>query len=408
MHDFPYDFTDICKINFLDEPKRGKSSDIDCPFCKSKKKLNINNAPNKKVARCNKCGWSGGMLAFHRDLNGLLNNKDAKQDIEQKLGIVPNTVQYKQRSRVVREAAKKASETEITLPIEERNKRYNHMSSLLSLAEDHKENLIKRGLKEGFIEARGYKTLPVNEDSLIRLPRRMMADGYSVKNLPGFYLDEADNNTYKLRKFARGILIPVRNLNGYVEGFQIRKDDDKVPRKIHKDDYTGEVIKDENGRPIYFPYNKFNSLSTPSEDFKDGGKMHSVCHYAGAYIFDEDRKKLVPVIEKNSIKFTEGPLKADVFYALTGEPMLGILGVNNSKQLKAMLEQLLSYYPNIDTVECCLDMDYLSNKKVANALKKLEEMVKELGLKYIHRTWNPDYKGVDDFALAVKNGNYIK
>ena len=402
MHDFPYDFTDICRINFLELPKRGVSSNIDCPFCNSRKKLNINNAPNKLVARCNKCKWSGGMLAFHRDLNGLINNKDAKNDIEQKLGLVPNTIEYKAKSRLVKKAAVKASEAEVTLSINERNRCYNQMASLLHLADDHKDNLIKRGLSIPFIEARGYKTLPVQPESLIRLPKVMLKHGYSLENLPGFFLNE--NNQWSLRKLSRGILIPIRNLNGMIEGYQIRKD--KVPYKTHKDDFTGEIIKDKNGKPVLFPYNKFCSLSTPPENFNKGGKMHSVCHYAGAYIYDEDRGKLIPVIEKNAIKFTEGALKADIYYALTGEPILGILGVNNSNQLKTMLEQLLSYYPNITTVQCCLDMDYLSNQNVKSALDKLESMVKDLGLRYVHMTWNPDYKGVDDFALAVKQGKY--
>lgn len=403
MHDFPFDITDVCRINFLEIPKSGKVSDITCPFCGSKKKFNVNAAPNKNIARCNKCGWGGGMLKLHAKLNNM-NTKEAKKDIEEKLNLVPSSEDYKKRSEQIKKIAEASAKEEVIMPISQRSSKYNHMISLLHLAEDHKENLELRGLKPSFIEARGYKSLPVEADSLTRLARKMQSDGYSVKNLPGFYLN--DNNEYQLRRFTRGTLIPIRNLNGYIEGFQVRKDNDKIKYKTHKDHFTGEIILGKDGKPEKFATNKFNTISTPPEEFKDGGKMHSVCHYAGSWNWNEEIGELVPVIKKNSIKFTEGPLKADIFYALTGEPMLAILGVNNVKQLKVMLEQLLKYYPNIDTVENCLDMDYMTNIYVQKAVTNCKEMIEALGLKYIRREWNPEYKGIDDFALAVKKGIY--
>ena len=135
--------------------------------------------------------------------------------------------------------------------------------------------------------------------------------------------------------------------------------------------------------------------------------MHSVCHYAGGYIWDEEKEDLVPLIKKNSIKFTEGPLKADIYYYLTGEPMLGNLGVGNIKQLKEAILKVKFYYPSIDTVEDCYDMDYLDNENVAKAVETTKKMIEdELGLKYVRRTWNPEWKGIDDFALAYKKGIY--
>lgn len=401
MHDFPFDFTDVCEINYLPPVGRGKVVDADCPFCGRQKKLNINNRPGKLVARCNKCGWFGGILKFHADLNGISTLRDAKKDIEEKLSLDHTSDEYKKRSAFVRKEAEKVKEEEVTLPLSERSRRYNCMASFLKLEDDHYRDLRKRGLSPAFIEARGYKTLPVDREERYRLARQIQTAGYSCKNLPGFYQDE--NGDYCLKRLTRGYLIPVRSLNGEIEAYQIRKDNDKIKRVTHKDK-SGNVILDSNGKPKLYLDNKFWSLSTPAE--KNGGKMHGVCHYAGGYIWDEDREDLVPVIKKHSIKFTEGPLKADCYYALTGEPMLGILGVDNAKRLKAALTKVREIYPDIDTVEDCLDMDYLENKNVERAIGKIKATVESMGLKYIRRTWNPEFKGVDDFALACRMGTY--
>lgn len=403
MHDFPFDFTDICEINYLRPVGRGKIENVDCPFCGAKGKLNINNRPGKLVARCNKCGWNGGMLKFHAELNGLANNKESKRDIEQKLSLDPSSQEYQERSAFVKSKAEEAKKKEVTLSLEERNRLYSHMGGLLHLDEDHLKDLKKRGLSDDFIEARGYKTLPTDWQSRYSLARRMLTDGYNVRNLPGFYMD--NHGDFTLKKYIRGYLIPIRSLNGQIEGYQIRKDNDKIRYRTHKDK-AGNVILDENGKPKMYPDMKFYTLSSPKEP--EGGVMHSVCHYAGGYIWDEDRQDLVPIIKKNSIKFTEGPLKADIFYFLTGEPILGNLGVYNINQLKNMLLKLKEYYPNIDTVEDCYDMDYLENSNVDNAVSATKKMIEELGFKYVRRTWNPKWKGIDDFALAYKQGIYKK
>lgn len=403
MHDFPFDFTDICEINYLRPVSRGKIKNTDCPFCGAKGKLNINNKPGKLVARCNKCGWKGGMLKFHAELNGLANNKESKRDIEQKLSLDPSSREYQERSAFVKSKAEEAKEKEVTLSLEERNRLYSHMGGLLHLDEDHLKDLKKRGLSDAFIEARGYKTLPTDWQSRYSLARRMLTDGYNVRNLPGFYMD--NHGDFTLKKFIRGYLIPIRSLNGRIEGYQIRKDNDKIRYRTHKDK-AGNVILDDNGKPKMYPDMKFYTLSSPKEP--EGGVMHSVCHYAGGYIWDEDRQDLVPIIKKNSIKFTEGPLKADIYYFLTGEPILGNLGVNNINQLKIMLLKIKEYYPNIDTVEDCYDMDYIENSNVDNAVTATKKMIEELGFKYVRRTWNPKWKGIDDFGLAYKKGIYSK
>ena len=341
------------------------------------------------------------MLKFH----GLLNNlstKDAKRDIEEKIGISKgDRSAYEKRLTEIRERQKNIK-PEIELPLKERHRAYRKMLSLTTLETDHFEDLIHRGLSNEFIQERGYRSIPCDEESRLLLTRKMLADGYSVKNLPGFYLN--NHQDYCMKKFTRSIMIPVRSVNGLIQGFQLRKDNDKLLYKHHKDRRTGDFVKDENGNPKLFPENKFNCFSTPNE--LNGGKMKSVCHFAGDFEWNSMQHRFEPVLHKNSIKFTEGPLKGDIFFHLTGEPIICIQGVNNTSFLKQMILQLKVYYPNLDTIENCLDMDFIENEHVLKAEKKIENMIHSMGLTYVRRMWNPKFKGIDDFALAYKQGLY--
>ncbi len=403
MKDFDFDFVELFDILGINESiRRGEKKDFRCFFCGGKKKLNIDNRPSMLLYRCNKCGRGGGMLDFFMEFHPeLQNRKESYREIRKALYGDNKSFASKARSIRVKEieAAKKNEVADVILPLVERDVRYNNMAKHLSLSEDHYKDLRKRGLSQSFIEAHGYRTFPTEEDARFRVATKMQQDGYSPKNLPGFYKD-AKSNRYCLFKNTRGIMIPVVSLTGQKQGYQVRKDNDKITYKQKK--VNGKKVFDGNGKPVMVPDQKFFTLSTG--DYPDGGKMKSWCHFAGSFIFDEQREHLVPVVKKNSIKFTEGPLKADIYYALTNEPIIGVMGVNNANQLKETLKELLSYYPNITTVEDCFDMDYLTNEHVRKAIEQVKKIVKELGLEYKRVTWDEAYKGIDDFALAWRLG----
>ena len=405
-------YTEVFELCGLPYIAPGAVIQMKCPFCNSRRKtLQVKNVSDKTVHRCPRCNNAGNPLTFYRDYGEFSDNKEAYKDAMTRLGYF-NKENGEQKRKLMEQKMKEAPKPapEIILPLEKRDIAYKVMLNLLSLAPDHEAELLRRGLDKSFIEARGYKSLPVTEESRYRLPIAMGKRGYSVKNLAGFYTDKDGKSC--LQKYTRGILIPVRTVSGHTGslnmidiGFQIRKDNDKMtyhPKKVN-----GKVVLDENGKPIMKPDNgKFTCLSTP--DLKDGGKMRGFCHFAGSYIWDEGREKLSPVIKGNRIKFTEGPLKADIFYALTNEPIIGIQGVNGSKPLKEMLLELKAIYPNLTTVEDCLDMDYLENPHVADAMEEIKKMIESCGFIYKRKNWDPKYKGVDDFALAYKEGKLKK
>ena len=71
------------------------------------------------------------------------------------------------------------------IDIEARSATYEAFLKLLSLASDHRENLISRGLPEEKISVLGYKTTPVA--GMAAIAKRLLADGYYLSGVPGFY-----------------------------------------------------------------------------------------------------------------------------------------------------------------------------------------------------------------------------
>ena len=99
----------------------------------------------------------------------------------------------------------------------------------------------------------------------------------------------------------RGILIPVRDRYGRIQGLQIRRDN--VEKR------------------------KFRWVS--SAEKKDGCKAEGWTHFSG------------PV--RPMLVLTEGPMKADVINALTGLTVLAVPGVNIANALNATTDQLLAH-----------------------------------------------------------------
>ena len=94
---------------------------------------------------------------------------------------------------------------------------------------------------------------------------------------------------------------------------------------------------------------------------------------------------------------TEGPLKGDVASFLAkGALFVCIGGVNALGGLKDTLLSL-----GVAEVVEAMDMDQMQNKQVRDAVLALRREVQGIqGLKYMKYTWNPAYKGVDDYLLS--------
>lgn len=174
-------------------------------------------------------------------------------------------------------------------PLEERDRVYRALLNRLTLAPDHRESLLRRGLTDEAIERLGYKSTPVV--GFHALAQSLLDEGYTLFGVPGFYRDE--DGRWTMAVWRRGILIPGTYF-GKIQGFQIRLD--------HKMKKGGKF------------------LTFSSRDELDGTMGENWCHMVG------------PVREK--ILLIEGYMKADIVHHFTGQTMLAIPGVTSLQHLQ--------------------------------------------------------------------------
>ena len=377
-----FNIDDVVSLNFDDKARRWKGSSqndyyLTCPFCKGKAKLNINRV--KGMWRCAKCDEHGNALTLHAKLNGI-SNKDAYKDLSQSDKIGKTTVQ--------------AEEEDVTLPLADLYIRDSYYRSLLRqtvLSDKHRECLHKRGLTDEQIAKLGYKTYPVCGLNTIAKNAfgDAMSDNFETKHLhaddftgekvvPGFY-DCLCGEAMKLVRKKNGFLIPVKTFDGKISGFQIRNDD------------LGPLSSQEDKENFH----KYTWLSSSS---KITGRSVTGCeniHYVG---FNGKFPK--------NVYLTEGCLKADIASTLSNKPFIAIMGVNNVSQLPKNLYFLKEN--GVETINICLDMDYLEKKEVAKALRNIQNIIESIGLKYHNIHWDPQYKGIDDYLVAKKQMNKLK
>ena len=97
---------------------------------------------------------------------------------------------------------------------------------------------------------------------------------------------------------------------------------------------------------------------------------------------------------------TEGALKADIAHALTGRTFAATVGVNNTMGL----DELFSFLRRNGTEEIveAEDMDKYCNPNVSRGASKVHRLAVENGLQCRRLVWNPNYKGIDDWLLALR------
>ena len=224
----------------------------------------------------------------------------------------------------------------------------------LELSPKHKADLLARGLSEERIEQNMYRTLPMSS-SARRFLAGILSDFHNLEGVPGFYVDRGYWNILG----HSGLLVPCRDRNGYIQGLQIRLDDETKPDR------------------------KYRWLSSR-------GKAHGTRSYSYIHVTGN--------IHARTAYLTEGGLKGDVASFLDHDALfLCFAGVTAIAGLKDALQSM----ENLEEVVVALDMDKLVNWRVRNALGKIMETVQSIpNLRVRLMNWNMTFKGVDDFYKA--------
>lgn len=337
---------DILPLIGISYPSDGRRSFYTaCPCCDEtarNRHLNINLA--KDVFRCPRCGVSGGLFDLYSLYTGIPRDK-ARRAIAERIGSGKGTEPLQVSMPVATESVSECPMTDT----ETRHATYSALLERLSLAADHMENLRGRGLTEEEIRRYGYRTTPIIGTAV--LAKHLQTDGFYLRGVPGFYRTE--DGSWSFVHEERGILIPVRDADGAIQGLQIRRD--KTEKR------------------------KFRWVS--SAEREDGCSAEGWTHLSGAVSED--------------LILTEGPMKADVIHALTGKTVLAVPGVNSLTKLKQTLDILRER--GLQTVRTAFDMDFITNPHVQAGMDRLFALLDGMDFHYGTYVWDPQYKGLDDY-----------
>lgn len=384
MFDYPFTVTEVLNLLGIYPDTAHGDYKMVCPFCGSKKaskKMWIN--LDKGMYHC----WAascparaGNIVDFYAKARDLEWN-EAYREIKKELRLEntdPNHV--KERKITIRKREIEAEPVLAEENIADIEKRHLWYSLLLTnsrckLKAEHLQNLVNRGFDEETAKIL-YSSVPCSDNyEYFKLTAQLQKETASDPDgVPGFFMSQ--NNKWVLSYLQGGIMIPIINFNKKIQVIAVRIDDENR----RKDDY-GDYI---DGKFTYLTSNNKNR----------GCKAHSFIHYACDFKYDEERRCMIPVIPNQMIVLIEGPMKADLFYHLTGQSAIAVSGVDNLKYLKGELEKLKSIC-GIQTVLNGYDMDYLTNPNVQMAQEKAKNIIKELGLNYSRITWNTKVNGQD-------------
>lgn len=341
--DFPIlEVADACGIDIDNNTRSRTEAQARCPFCNDRKRrLYLNTATNQFM--CQHCGKSGNSLTLYAMMHGI-DNKTAYKALANGVGSILNVQQ------------KKAVETKPQHDIKPLNNRhdvYYDLLQMLELSSVHRNNLFERGLESGVIEQNMYRSMQTGNYRRYMDIAKKLSKTHDLAGIPGFY---RENGEWRF-VFRKGILIPVCDYRGYIQGLQVRLDDA------------------EKGKYCWFSSNHYN----------EGTRALTYIHATN-------------LAQDTTVYLTEGALKADVAsYLMNDAGFIAVPGVNAISGLTTLLKQL-----GIKEVVEMFDSDKLTNPNVANALASLQRTLMRAGIAYIPTSWNSTYKGIDDYMLALR------
>jgi conjugative relaxase-like TrwC/TraI family protein len=244
--------------------------------------------------------------------------------------------------------------------IDQRDEMNQRLLGALRLNARDRRNLAARDLDEKAIERHGYKSLPTAA-SVHEVEKSF--EGWDLTGVPGFYQEKSEERwKLNINDWHSGFLVPVRNQEGRIEGFQIRR---------------AEIKADE---PRYV----WLSSSSRDEGCSSGAPVH----------FRNVDQECVQVV------ITEGALKADIASnLLNGQSVLAVAGVQSFPEDfgRRLKEQL----PDLRQAVIAFDADAARNPNVQRALERLQGSLEAAGVDVRELKWEERQgKGIDDYLLA--------
>jgi P4 family phage/plasmid primase-like protien len=227
----------------------------------------------------------------------------------------------------------------------------------LALTEANLEDLSRRGFPTDEARRRLYASMPARgrEEIAADLAGRFGKD--AVLGVPGFFVN--DRGELGIAAFP-GLVIPSRDPGGRIVALIVRPD--KPPDPKHKYLYVSSANRDGPGpgAPAHVPL----GVAGPAE----------------------------------TVRLTEGPLKADLATILSGVPTIAAGGVTNWRPCLKVFKAIEG-----KIVRMAFDADWRVNAKVAQSMVAAVEAIRAEGLSVEFETWDPSAgKGIDDLLARGK------
>ncbi len=335
-----------CGIRFYHSQRNNIEFKALCPFCgDTKYHLGLNR--QKGMFHCFRCKEKGNSVSLFAKLNGI-SNREAYARLKEDNG------DFK-----IREITYTENQQTPMRSLAERHNVYYDFLKLLRLSNYHRENLQNRGLPANRIHQFMYRSIPT-DDVFRREVLENLSRKHDLTGIPGFYRDSNGNYQMYLKKCG-GLFIPVCDKEGYIQGLQIRLD---LP--------PGSNEK------------KFRWFS--SNHYNEGTGAKPWVHVVGN-------------TNAREACLTEGAMKADITSVLSnGQLFIAVPGVNAINQLVDVVKDM-----RIQRVYEAFDMDKRSKPEVKDALIKLRYALNDSGVECVGCSWNPKFKGLDDYFVAKTN-----
>jgi hypothetical protein len=364
---FPFSIEDEAKLLPLKNAKiTGGTIYADCPFCGSKGALHI--SLTKNVWNCCSCMMKGandsggGRTELYAKFYNMSNSK-AYHIICDLYGIQRDYRSEEEDEPVAEQPKKDVREIDYA---------YRTLLSLLTLTDEHRKNLRKRGLDDAAIQKHQYRSVPVT--GIDNIVNTMLSYDIDLNGIPGFYMLDGKWKVNFTPALA-GILIPVISREGYIQGMQIR-----LNKPIRTSKY------------LWFS----------SQGKECGSSPGSPVHFIG----DPTSK---------TVMITEGSLKANVAYEMSKHLMkkpMTFVAIAGCGQFNSMRKALLSLKDfGCDKIYDGFDMDKMKNPNVYRAMAKNFDIAKEIGVRMQVYRWNAieifgNFKQNVPYKVLINDSDY--
>ena len=373
--------------------------------------VNVNKGQFKCFRECADCVGHGGPANLVRVYYPNMTFSEACNALGEFMGgrevYHPRAVQVREISR--HEETKKAG-------IETLDAVYRDLLSMLKLNENHKQDFIRRGLTEDQIEEFMIRSIPGIGLQSIPISLRKH---YSLKGVPLF---GKKNGSWVLNMTPgkTGVFVPYFDLQGRIQQLQIRYDIDPNaadPEEEKKNRYrwgTSSTLEDGTSATNVTFWGRLSRMGTGKNYVivTEGGIKANVASY-----LSEEPVVAVPGVTCYSC-FEEivswckehGKYIIEAFdmdgKRLPNEVKVNIDLDDPPKSVDSKIVEELRFNPNRfllrnkDTMEV-----RLVNDSVRRGIKKMYGIAKEAGVGMVPFIWDPEFKGVDDYLLHLKETN---